>query len=375
MERRICLNCQILARWQRLQSAVVMLLKEILKNIMKITFNYYAAPLFLFLLIAAGFSACRKTPVKKPDPIGNAPTSPGSWKRVAALPDGRMRVMEVANGILYAASELDVVYSTTDGLNWAASTPIDRAGAITGVTVFNNKLYAGTELYGIYSSGNGGQTWTYSNSSILSASSFAVLNDTLYTGSSEVYGVAAFDEGHNQWASFKTGLPTNYNLDVQKLVKVNNTLFSVQGSNGNYYVYDKSARTWNEHYFFGATYTPGLRVTDMLYDSGVLFAADNDAVLISDGTGANWSLDTVGLKKSRNTFERRALYAGADYYYTLNYSEGRGTWIQKKHRPLPSQSWAANQDFLPDVHGYEVREFKGMVFMATDEGVYSEAIK
>jgi len=342
---------------------------------MKNSFKYLAAPLFLLLLIAAIFSACRKTPIKKPVPTGGTPTPPGNWQRVDALPDGRMRVIEVANGTLYAASELDVVYSTTDGLHWTASTPIDRAGAITAVTVFNNKLYAGTELYGIFVSGNGGQTWTNSSPSLRSVSSFAVLNNTLYSGSSQIDGIAVLDEAINHWNTFKNGLPTNYNLDVQKLVPVINTLFSVQGANGNYYVYDKSAQTWEEQYFFNSTYTPGLRVTDMIYDSSILFAADNDAVLISDRTGSNWSLDTVGLKKGANPFERRALYAGEDYYYTLNYSEGKGTWIQKKHRPLPSASWAANENFLPGVHGYVVREFKGMVFMGTDSGVYWEGMK
>ncbi|MES2111847.1 MAG: hypothetical protein V4577_24025 [Bacteroidota bacterium] len=342
---------------------------------MKFSFKYFAAPLFLLILIAATFSACRKTPVKKPGPIGGTPTPPGNWQRVAALPDGRMRVIEVANGTFYAASELDVVYSTTDGLHWTASTPIDRAGAITAVTVFNNKLYAGTELYGIFVSDNGGQTWVNSNASLRSASSFAVLNNTLYSGSSEVDGIAVLDDASGHWNPFKSGLPTNYNLDVQKLVPVINTLFSVQGVNGNYYTYDKTAQTWHEQYFFGSTYTPGLRITDMIYDSSILFAADNDAVLISDRTGAAWSLDTVGLKKGPNPFERRALYAGADFYYTLNYSEGKGTWVQKKHRPLPSASWAANEEFLPDVHGYSIREFKGMVFMGTDSGVYWEAIR
>src|SRR3569833_1922919 len=341
---------------------------------MKITIKYFAAPFLLLILVAATFSACRPPPAPPPGPIAVTPPPPANWQRVAALPEGRMRVIEVSNGTLYAASELGIVYCSSFGQNWTASTPIDRAGAITALTEFNNKLYAGTELYGIFVSVNNGQAWNLSSSSLLSASSFAVLNDTLFCGSSEVYGIEVFDKGYSQWASFKTGLPTNYNLDVQKLIPVDNTLFSVQGANGNYYVYDKSTKTWQEHYFFGATYTPGLRITDMIYDSGVLFAAENDAVLISDGTGISWSLDTVGLKKGPNPFERRAIYAGADYYYTLNYSENKGTWVQKKHRPLPSSSWAANEEFLPDLHGYAIREFKGMVFIATDSGVYYESI-
>ncbi len=342
---------------------------------MKIKLRHYAAPLLFLITIAVIFSACRKTPVKKdPGQIGGTPPPSGHWKRVTALPEGRIRVIEVANGMLYAASEQSVVYISTDGLNWTASTPIDRAGAITALTVFNNRLYAGTELYGIFVSDNGGQTWSSSSSALRSASSFAILNDTLYSGSSEADGVAALDEAHNQWLPFKNGLPTNYNLDVQKLIQAGNTLFSVQGVNGNYYVYDKSAGNWTEKYFFNSTYKPGLRVTDIIYDSGLVFAAYNNAVLISDGAGSTWSLDTVGLKKGPNPFERRALYAGADSYYTLNYSEGKGTWLQKKHRPLPGSSWAANEEFLPDVHGYVVREFKGMVFMATDSGVYWEPL-
>ena len=113
----------------------------------------------------------------------------------------------------------------------------------------------------------------------------------------------------------------------------------------------------------------------MIYDSGVLFAAYNNAVIISDGTGANWSLDTVGLKKGFNEFERRAIYAGADHYYTLNYAEAKGTWIQKKHRPLPGASWVEGEEFLPDVHGYAIREFNGMLFLSTDSGIYFEPIQ
>src|SRR3569832_2190071 len=104
---------------------------------MKTNFKYCAAPFFLIIIVAATFSACRKTPVKKPGPITVTPMPAGNWQRIAALPDGRMRVIEVADGKLYAATETDIVYSTTDGLHWTASTAIDRAGAITALTVFN----------------------------------------------------------------------------------------------------------------------------------------------------------------------------------------------------------------------------------------------
>ena len=340
---------------------------------MKKTLKHRAAPLFLLVVIAATFAACRKTPVKNsPGPIIiPTPISLGKWQKVATIPDAQTRVLEVADNKLYAAGISGIVYSTADGQNWTASGTIANAGAITALTVFKNKLYAGTEINGIFASDNGGQTWTNSNPTLLEASSFALLNDTLYSASAAVSGIEVYDETRNRWSAFKNGLPTNYNLDVQKLLQINNTLFSVQGENGNFYVYNKRSKQWTEEYFFGASYTPGLRVNDMLEDAGVLYAAYDDAVLNSQNAGVYWSYDTVGLKRGPNTFAKRVIYAGTDNYYTVHNTGNDETWVQQRNRAAqPGSTWATGQEHLPIGPTYQIREFNGMIFLATDHGIY-----
>ena len=337
---------------------------------MKKTFKSRAAQFIVVLVVAAGLSACHKTPLSS-NPAPVKPVSLGDWKKITALPTDQIQVLEAVNNTIYAASASGFVYSSTDGATWTTSSQVPAGDAITALTVFKNKLYIGTETQGIFASTDGGRNWTNSVANFPTVSSFAELNDTLYSASAAYSGIIKLDEALNQWSSFnKNGLPTNYNLDVQKVIPVNNTLVSVQGENGNYYIYNKKTTFWNEEYFLKNNYTPGLRVNDMIYDFGVLYAAYDNAILSSQNAGVNWSYDTVGLKRGPNQLGRRVIYAGMDYYYTLYYAGKTGTWVQKRLREIPGSSWAIGEELLPVGDSYSIREFKGMLFLATDNGLY-----
>ncbi len=339
----------------------------------KKTFTTRAAQFLLAFIIAAGYSACRKTPVSTnpDDPKPKPPVSlPADWKKVPSLPESQMLALEIAGNTLYAASASGIVYSSPDGSAWTASTQVGMGYAITALAIFNNKLYAGTAANGIFTSADGGKSWVNSIANFPDISSFAALNDTLYSASALYSGIRKLDEVNNQWSGFNMkGLPTNYNLDIQKLIAVNNTLVTAQGENGNYYVYDKKNASWDEKYFF-KSYSPGLRMSDIIYDSGIFYAGYSLAVLSSQDAGANWSYDTVGLKRGPNLDARRVIYAGKDYNYTIYYQGTLGTWVQKRHRGLTGSSWATGQEALPVGNAYSIGEFNGMLFLATDNGLY-----
>ncbi|HEY4327474.1 MAG TPA: hypothetical protein VGN20_26050 [Mucilaginibacter sp.] len=332
------------------------------------------AKFLLILITTVSISACHKTPVKNnPTPV----TPPkGTWKKVNSLPGEKIQALEVFNNTLYAASALGVVYSSVDGITWSASNAIQPSNSITALAAFNNMLFAGTQTNGIFRSTDGGKSWSNNNPSFPQVSSFAVLLNTLYCSSGAYSGIVAYNETQNQWSAFNNGLPTNYNTDVEKIIPFNNTLLSIQGVNGNYYLYDKTTGYWNEKYFFNS-YTPGLRIDDIIYDLGILYATYDYAILASQNGGVNWSYDTVGLKRAQIPiyFYPRSVYAGTDKVYTIYNSANAGAWLQQRDRAaLPGSTWATNQEHLSFGYSYAVRELNGMLFLATDNGLYFKKI-
>ncbi|HEY4327486.1 MAG TPA: hypothetical protein VGN20_26110 [Mucilaginibacter sp.] len=340
---------------------------------MKATNKMRHAKFLLILVAVAGMQACHKSRVKS-DPKPVNPIQTDAWKKVASLPNGRIQVLEVLNNKLYAGSDSGVVYNSTDGITWAASNAIQPSNPITAITVFNNIMFVGSATNGIYMSTDGGKNWINNSPNFPKVSSFTVFNNTLYSASAAYSGIMEYDEAGNKWSAFvSNGLPTNYNLDVQKIIFFNNTLLSLQGENGNYYLFDKTTNYWTEKYFFNS-YTPGLWANDIIYDLGTLLAAYDNAIFISEDVGVNWSYDTIGLRRA-NLFNRRTIYAGRDKYYTIHNTGNAGIWLQRRDRlAVRGTTWATGEEYLSFGYSWAVRELNGMLFLATDNGLYFRKI-
>ena len=339
-------------------------------------------PAFI-LLAAALFFSCRKSPNQKPSqPPSQAPDG---WTRIATTAGLRIFSLETADNVIYAGSNTGVIYTSMDGgLQWSALNPVKPGAYIMAIAVFNSKLYAGTYDEGIFVSSDHGKTWTKEEFVFPPVSSFAVWNNRLYCSSS-FEGVYVLDETNGSWMIFDSkGQPTNYSLDVEKVIPAGESLLSAQGPNGTFYSYKPAAKQWQEGYYSG-NIVAGSYASDMIYDQATIFAAGNfhgPAIIRSTDGGANWAFDTVGLKRFRGAAGEllaeqwaRFVYAGSKKYYSL-FNTGSGTWIQQKDRPSPvGKTWVANTAFLPlDGMTYAIRELNGKLFLATDEGIYMKGM-
>jgi hypothetical protein len=209
-------------------------------------------------------------------------------------------------------------------------------------------------------------------------SSFAVWNNNLYSSSLYYAGIFILNQNDGSWASFtKTGLPTNYSLDVEKLIPVNQTLFSVQGENGTFYTFNPTINQWNENYYFSSSFTPGISVEDMIYDQKKFLASTGRQLIYSSNGGSNWSYDTVGLKNEIATgFAQkiRVLYAGINNDYVLSNMAKGGTWVQQRGKSaIGGTTWATGEEFLQlpaQFYSYSIRELNNIFFIGTDNGLY-----
>lgn len=329
-----------------------------------------------FVLVAL-LTSCRKY-TDYPGVIRQGESN--GWIRVSTLPAQKISVLEVIENKVYAATAAGLIYRSADsGKTWNTLSKSWNSTKITTLTKYKNKIIVGTEADGIYMSPDDGNTWlaTFPFPSRASVTSLVTWNNHLYCSSVDLDGVFSFDDNTFNWSMFNNaGMPGNYNLSVEKTIVVGNSLFSVKGANGNFYTYDTSAATWNEH-FFATSYVPGLRITDLLLANNVLYASYGRAILRSENNGANWVADTVGLKKANDIISpTRTLYAGSSSVYTLLNVGSYETWIQQ--RPIAATtgtSWAANQEHLSIGYSYDFCQFGTKLFLATETGLYWKDVK
>lgn len=327
----------------------------------------YISCLALFL------SACQKQARSPEQPI--APGQANGWIRITTLPAEKISLVKTIDGTVYTAAASGLVYHSADsGKTWSAYNKIKNNVQVTAFIIFKHKIFVGSQADGVFMSPDNGNTWiaTFPFPALAPASTFLVWNDHLYCSSSGLDGIYGYDENTVNWNRFNSdGLPTNYNLTVEKAIVVNNSLLTIQGVNGNFYTYDTGTAKWSEHSFF-FNHIAGLHITDILYNNNTLYASYGPAIFRSDNTGQAWAYDTVGLKRANDFISpTRVMYTGNDSYYTLLNVRQSETWIQQRAKTAPlGTSWSNHQEHLSIGYSYDISQLGNKLFLATASGLY-----
>jgi len=323
---------------------------------------------FLALVTGCGLTACHKGIVPEPPPQDSL----SGWTHLPA-PMDTINVLEVFGNTIYAGSNSNALYTSTDGgQNWTSSKVGPSDGMITAIRVFNNNIYVGTVFNGIFSSHDGGRTWTSAGSSLAQnpITSFAERKNTLYAAAGEDGGVFVLDEIHNTWAHFNNNLPESItSYWVFKLLNSSDTLVAAAGVNGTFYHYDFAAARWVE------TYLPkwGFYISEMIVDGGSLYAITTEHKIIrSYNNGISWLYDSQDANlTSPIFFGLHHIYAGTGKDYLTANSWRDGVWIQQRDRSAAAgSSWSNGQEFLKAVFVNTILETGGKLFLGTNTGLY-----
>ncbi|MBF0507546.1 MAG: hypothetical protein HQK57_01275, partial [Deltaproteobacteria bacterium] len=208
-----------------------------------------------------------------------------------------------SSGIMYAGTQMDGIYKTTDGgATWSpANTGMAAGSAVLSVATSktdSNIAYAGTKLGGVYVTNDGGATWTALNTGLtdLDVTSLTVdPNDSnvVYAGT-KAGGVFESTAGGTVWCAVDTGLT---DLNIQSLATDQNSPATVYaGTNaGGVFKSTDGGATWT-------AVTTGL--TDMNIRSmatapdgsnSLIVGTNAGGVFRSDDGGATWSAVNTGL--------------------------------------------------------------------------------
>ena len=319
-------------------------------------------------------AACTKSSKQGPSPVG--PVTTGDWHRVDALPASKISLLEKSDSTIYAAAATGILYSSTNnGKDWKQCNLIKANTQITALAVFKGDIYVGTFKDGIFKSPDNGNTWTNESTQIKQVSSFTVLNDHLYSSSRESGWVFQLNETPATWSPYITkGMPTNNNFNVEKILVVNQTLFSVQGTNGTFYTYDQGLAQWDEH-FYRTTYTPGLIMTNVLANNEELYAVYSPAILRSENAGSGWAYDTVGLKRGGDITAPRVIYMGTQKTYTVLSVGDHESWLQERDKNAAiGSTWKNNDQHLLFGYSYGFCEIHNTLYLATEQGLFYKSM-
>lgn len=342
----------------------------------------YTGIVITLIFLLSVIQSCRKENKPAPPPI----VAPSSWTRLNSFPGGKVIVLETYHDSLYAASDSNLIYfSTNKGSSWTTSTLGSGIG-ITALAVFKGRIYVGTYETGIFVSSDNGRSWTVQGVEISPVTSFVVWNDHLYASSllssSNAFGAGGIyelDPTGNTWQLFNNaGLPVNHDVDVRKLIVAGQTLLSVQGPNDDYYTYNLALHTWEDNNYF-VPYICCANMEDMIYDSGILLGTNGSNIFSKGAPATGWIYDTTDLKKVVNPVfapRVRALFSDSSQFYVLTNVPLGGTWIQHRSKSAAlGSTWAVNEQLLQgNGYSYALREAGGAFFLATDKGIYYKKI-
>ncbi|MGL2965929.1 T9SS type A sorting domain-containing protein [Flavobacterium sp. XGLA_31] len=286
-----------------------------------------------------------------------------SWQLVNDLPQQEFMVVKQISGKLYAASE-NKLFSSTDGITWSTEIFTNISVTPTTIYAFGGKLHIGTMYHGVYTRAlTTGGVWNHTLTGIHSAN-FIPHNGKLYMASTG-FGVWYYDG--NLWHNQTLNLPT-YSYNVNKIVSANQTLYAFSGANGTFYKFDENGSSWTEDYYFNTLY-PGLAVDDALLLGNILYVANGNKLLRSDDFGNNWTSDNIGL----NNGVFRQLFTGSNSLYALTHNMATNyTYLQKRGLNDMGSSWGNFNELLP-FYSYDLEEFNGKIYIASDMGLYSKS--
>ncbi|MCC8426445.1 hypothetical protein [Mucilaginibacter sp. UR6-11] len=353
------------------------------------------------LVICYTLSSCYKT--KKhdgplphdPTPVttGNPPlpATNAQWVHINALPADSITALEMAGNVIYAASApTGKIYTSTDnGANWTSTTAMGTGVHISAIAIGNGKIFAGNFYGTMYSSGDNGQTWTNEGAPTNAVTSFIKWYNELYCSSYDNFGkgVLKLNSTNNKWEPALTlGLG---DVRVSKLAVFNN--YFVAATSDFLAVYDPAAQIWHTKDYvdisqsrYKNTRFPSY-VIDMIYDQGSALAQayvgndDQQMILRTDDQGATLYPDTIGIRADayEDKYLMRGMLLGINKIYTVTnqYKGNAGIWIQHRDKGAPAgTTWARDEEFLPGVYAYAIRQFNNTLFLATTKGLYYKTL-
>ena len=309
--------------------------------------NFLAIAVFLFLLISPSFA---------------------QWKKINAVPDNDIVSLVVHNDRIYAASNVNEIYKSADGIAWTSIRVSPDAIDISSIIFFDAKIYVGTFNWGVFFSSDNGDTWQNNGSGPSFISRFGIKNNSLYA-STLGNGVAVLDSVTGKWSFLNNSLPS-YSVNVQSVIGSASSLLIAAGSNGTFYRYDFNANEWNEEYYFGSL-RPGLQIDRLVNSADTIWAVNGNSVIKSSNAGIQWDHDKIGTHDGTSRF----ISAGMHTYYTLTNLFPQGTWVQQRSKGAGiGSTWSVNEEFFPTGFSYDITEFGNKLFLGKDDGLYEKEV-
>ena len=288
------------------------------------------------------------------------------WTKIKSVPNNDIVSLIVDNNIIYAASDLNEIYKSSDGIVWSSMRVSPDAIDISSIISFDTKIYVGTFSFGVFVSSDNGNTWQNNGLGPSQITGLAIKNNILYAATLGD-GVAVLNSATGRWSSFNNSLPS-YSVNVNSVISSPGSLLIAAGTNGTFYRYDFKANEWNEEYYFGRL-RPGLQINRLINVADTLWAVNGNHIIKSTNAGISWDEDKVGTHDGDSRF----ISAGNTGYYTLTNLFPTGSWIQERGRNAAiGSTWLPNEEFLPTGFCYDIIEFKNKLFLGKQDGLYAK---
>jgi len=289
----------------------------------------------------------------------------GQWTKIANIPAPfHIVALNVHNSSMYAVSDSNIIFKSSDGINWDRIVVGAASNRLAALSFFNNTMHVARLQFGTLFSNDDGVTWQNNAPAIFPVSSFAVKNSLLFAATFG-QGVEVLNPDTEQWMPFNNSLP-DYSANVQNIISAPNFLLIGAGSNGTFYRYNFTNNEWNEEYYFGRL-RPGLQINRLINRGDTLWAVNGDFILRSDDAGITWFFDQAGTHPGISRF----IYAAATDYYTLTNIDGGGTWVQHRSKAAAAgDSWATDEELFPTGFSYDIIQFNDKLYLARQDGLF-----
>jgi photosystem II stability/assembly factor-like uncharacterized protein len=296
-------------------------------------------------------------------------TTFGQWTKVNDIPpDFHIVSLTVHNSALYAVSDSNIIFKSSDGLTWEQIAVEGKSTHISVLSFYNNRMYVARLGFGTLFSDDDGRTWQNNFPAIAPVSSFAIKNSVLFAATFGG-GVFALNPDTQQWLPFNNSLP-DYSVNVQNIISAPNFLLIGAGANGTFYRYDFNNNEWIEGFYFGQL-RPGLQIDKLINRGDTLWAVNGNRIIRSDDAGITWTQDRTD---THDGFSR-IIAAGATDYYTLTNLIPEGTWIQQRSKSAAvGDSWAVNEELMLTGFSYDIIQFGNKLFMGRHDGLYVKGL-
>lgn len=290
------------------------------------------------------------------------------WTLLNTIPNQDIIVLRSHQNAIYATTLSNVIYKSEDlGNTWSSINISNNSIAIQSLEFIDNYIFVGTVSNGIFQSIDGGLTWQNTIGNILPVTGFVKKGNSIYAGTLG-NGVYVYNSLNNNWLPFNNSLPLNVAGSVNCIASTNNYLFIASGGNGVFHKYNFNINAWEEGYYYGIL-SPGLEVSDLENRDDTITVVNGNRVIKTLNAGLSWANDNID---ARNGIDR-IIYNGNTEQYIITNSLTGGSWIQKRNKNSSiGTSWAIDEEFITNINSYDILEFQGKLFLATDTGLYQK---